>query len=70
MSKIPNKVVVSSSISMDDKVKLDILKEKSFIKNISDGIRRAVNDMLKKPEVVIKLNEDVNQKRIIEYGKD
>ncbi len=68
MSKIPKKVKVGACIGEEDKLKLDILKEKSYIKSISEGIRRAVNEMLHKPEVVIKLNEDVNQTRIDAYG--
>ena len=68
MSKIPKKVKIGACIGEEDKVKLDILKEKTYIKSISEGIRRAVNEMLKKPEVVMKLNEDINQTKIDNYG--
>ncbi|KKM21405.1 hypothetical protein LCGC14_1635770 [marine sediment metagenome] len=68
MARVPKKVAVGTHISMEDKVKLDILKEKTYIKSVSEGIRRAVNEMLKKPEVVMKLNEDINQTKIDNYG--
>ncbi|KKM15037.1 hypothetical protein LCGC14_1700090 [marine sediment metagenome] len=68
MARVPKKIAVGTHISMEDKVKLDILKEKTYIKSVSEGIRRAVNEMLKKPEVVMKLNEDINQTKIDNYG--
>ena len=68
MARVPKKIAVGTHISMEDKVKLDILKEKTYIKSISEGVRRAVNEMLKKPEVVMKLNEDINQTKIDNYG--
>ncbi|KKM87248.1 hypothetical protein LCGC14_1270910 [marine sediment metagenome] len=70
MSKIPKKVKVGACIGEEDKVKLDILKEKSYIKSISEGVRRAVNSFLKEPEVVAKLHEDINQMRIPDYAEE
>jgi len=68
MTRVPKKMAVGTHISVDDKVKLDILKEKSYIKSISEGVRRAVNDFLKKPEVILKLHTDVSQTTIPNYS--
>ncbi len=69
MTRIPKKVSVGVSLTEEDKVKLDILKERSFIKSISEGIRRATNEWLQKSEVIMKLNEDMKQTRIPDYGE-
>ena len=69
MTRLPKKIAVGTHISEEDKIKLDILKQNTYIKSISEGVRRAVNDFLKRPEVVAKLNEDVSQTRIPDYAE-
>ena len=70
MARVPKKVAVGTHISMEDKAKLDVLKERTYIKSISEGVRRAVNSFLKEPEVVAKLHEDINQMRIPDYAEE
>ncbi|HEC39932.1 hypothetical protein LCGC14_0224530 [marine sediment metagenome] len=69
MTKVPKKIPIGTSLLEEDRIKLEALKERSYIKSIAEGIRRATNEWLHKPEVVIKLNEDVNQKRIVDYAR-
>ncbi len=71
MTKVPTarKISAGTSISIEASDKLFILREKKFIRSMAEGIRLAVNEWLRKPEVVEKLNEDVNQSRIVDFGK-
>ena len=62
------KIQSGSYLSPEQKKDLENLKEKGYIKSISEGIRKAVSEWLRKPEVQEKLLADENQLQIIEFG--
>lgn len=63
------KIQSGSYLTPEQKDDLENLKGKGYIKSISEGIRTAVAEWLRKPEVQEKLLVDENQLQITKFGK-